>query len=117
MGIAGINTRGATYRVLIDTLKALPNTKLDAALGLTALVLLYGIRSFCNFMAKKMPSQKKLWFFVSTVRISFTILLYVLISYLVNRHVKTASKAKFKILGVVPSGRLTISMTYKFRIF
>ena len=64
MGISGINNRGATYRVIIDTLKGLPRTKLDAAMGLTPLFLLYAIRAFCNFMTKKQPSRKKMWFFV-----------------------------------------------------
>jgi sodium-independent sulfate anion transporter 11 len=49
----------------VDTLKGLPRTKLDAAMGLSALAMLYIIRFFCNFMAKKQPSRKKLWFFVS----------------------------------------------------
>jgi sodium-independent sulfate anion transporter 11 len=65
MGITGVNTRGPTYLVIIDTLKGLPRTKLDAAMGLSALAMLYIIRFFCNFMAKKQPSRKKLWFFVS----------------------------------------------------
>src|SRR5690625_2805481 len=32
MGISGINTRDAPYMVIINTLKGLPRTKLDAAL-------------------------------------------------------------------------------------
>ncbi len=65
MGIPNINNRGPTYQVIIDTLKGLPHTQLDAAMGLTPLFLLYAIRSFCNFMTRKKPNQKKLWFFVS----------------------------------------------------
>lgn len=65
MGISGVNTRGATYRVIIDTLKGLGRTKLDAAMGLSALVMLYSIRFVCNFMSRKQPSKQKLWFFVS----------------------------------------------------
>jgi sodium-independent sulfate anion transporter 11 len=65
MGISGVNTRGPTYLVIIDTLKGLPRTKLDAAMGLSALFLLYAIRIVCSFMTKKQPSKKKLWFFVS----------------------------------------------------
>jgi sodium-independent sulfate anion transporter 11 len=65
MGISGVNNRGPTYLVIIDTLKALPRTKLDAAMGLSALFLLYAIRIFCSWMTKKQPSKKKLWFFVS----------------------------------------------------
>jgi sodium-independent sulfate anion transporter 11 len=64
MGISGVNNRGPTYLVIIDTLKGLPRTKLDAVMGLTALFLLYAIRIFCSFMSKKQPSKKKLWFFV-----------------------------------------------------
>ena len=106
MGIPNVNTRGATYLVIINTLKGLQNTKLDAVIGLSALTMLYGIRAFCNFMTKKQPNRKKLWFFISTLRMAFVILLYILISWLVNRHVKgDAKKAKFKILGRVPRGK------------
>ncbi|KAF2662598.1 sulfate permease-like protein [Lophiostoma macrostomum CBS 122681] len=104
MGISGINTRGATYRVIIDTLKGLPNTKLDAAMGLSALTMLYSIRIFCSIMTKKQPNRKKMWFFLSTLRMAFVILLYILISWLANRNVGDAKKAKFKILGRVPRG-------------
>ncbi|KAJ4358381.1 uncharacterized protein N0V89_002963 [Didymosphaeria variabile] len=105
MGITGVNTRGATYLVIIDTLKGLPRTKLDAAIGLSALTMLYGIRIFCSWMTKKQPHRKKLWFFISTLRMAFVILLYILISWLANRNVKgDAKKAKFKILGKVPRG-------------
>jgi len=97
------NTRAATYLVFINTLKNLPHTTLDAAVGISALFLLYAIRSACNLVAKKFPAQKKLVFFLSTLRTAFVILLYTLISWLVNRHHK---KAKFKILGTVPRGRL-----------
>jgi sodium-independent sulfate anion transporter 11 len=71
MGIAGVNTRGPTYLVIIDTLKGLPRTKLDAAMGLSALFMLYGIRGFCNFMANKQPSRKKMWFFVRCLDIAW----------------------------------------------
>ncbi|KAJ4366281.1 hypothetical protein N0V83_007917 [Neocucurbitaria cava] len=111
MGITGVNTRGPTYLVIIDTLKGLPRTKLDAAMGLTALFLLYAIRIFCSWMTKKQPSKKKLWFFISTLRMAFVILLYILISWLANKDIRglhnpknDLKKAKFKILGKVPRG-------------
>jgi sodium-independent sulfate anion transporter 11 len=104
LGIPNIKTRDATYLVIINTLKGLPTAKLDAAMGMTALFLLYFIRWFCNFMARRQPTKKKLWFFISTLRMAFVILLYVLISWLANRNIKDAKKAKFKILGPVPSG-------------
>jgi sodium-independent sulfate anion transporter 11 len=103
MGIASyFNTRAATYLVIIDTLKWLHKSTLDAAIGLTALTMLYAIRSACKFAAKKFPSRQKAIFFVGTLRTAFVILLYILISYLVNRHHR--AKPKFKILGTVPRG-------------
>jgi sodium-independent sulfate anion transporter 11 len=105
LGITGINTRESTYKVIINTLKALPSAKLDAAMGVSALVMLYIIKYFCNFMATRQPNKKKLWFFLGTLRMAFVIVLYILISFLVNRTVTDATKAAFKILGPVPSGK------------
>ncbi|KAK7941107.1 sulfate permease [Apiospora aurea] len=102
MGIDGFSTRDATYLVIINTLKGLPRTKLDAAMGLTALAMLYGIRIACNTMAKKNSSRQKTWFFISTLRTVFVILLYTMISWLVNMHHR--KDPKFKILGSVPRG-------------
>ncbi|KAH0544472.1 hypothetical protein FGG08_001369 [Glutinoglossum americanum] len=104
MGITGFNSREATYKVVINILKHLGRSKLDAAMGLTALAMLYLIRSFCRYMSKRQPAKHKMWFFISTLRTAFVILLYTFISWLVNRNIKTASKAKFKILGKVPRG-------------
>lgn len=102
MGITGFDTRAATYTVVINTLKNLHKTKLDAAMGLTALFMLYAIRSVFTFLAKKKPSRAKLFFFLSTLRTVFVILLYTLISWLVNRNHK--KDPSFKILKTVPRG-------------
>lgn len=104
LGITGVNTRAAPYEVIINTLKALPRAKLDSAMGVSALAMLYLWRIVCSQMTKRQPNRKKFWFFLSTLRMAFVILLYILISYLANRHVKVATKAKFKILGKVPRG-------------
>jgi sodium-independent sulfate anion transporter 11 len=102
MGITGFSNRDATYRVVINTLKHLGRTKLDAAMGLTALLMLYLIRGACSYSAKRYPQKSKLFFFISTLRTAFVILLYTMISWLVNRHHK--KKPKFAILGTVPRG-------------
>jgi sodium-independent sulfate anion transporter 11 len=103
MGITGFSTREATYRVFINTLKGLPRTKLDAAMGLTALAMLYLIRSACKYAAKRYPQKQKLFFFLSTLRTVFVILLYTMISWLVNRHMKRG-KGKFSLVFNVPRG-------------
>ncbi|KAI0458238.1 sulfate permease [Xylaria acuta] len=104
LGVSGVNTRDPTYLVIINTLRALPTTKLDAALGLTTLFFLYLLRWVCDYMAQRQPSRKKTWFFIGTLRLAFVILLYTLISWLSNRNITDSKKAKFSILGTVPSG-------------
>ncbi|KAK0712189.1 sulfate transporter family-domain-containing protein [Apiosordaria backusii] len=99
-----VKTREETYKVIINTLKHLGDSRLDAAMGLTALFGLYFIRWFCAFMGKRNPNRSKMWFFISTLRMAFIVILYILVSWLVNRGVSDAKKAKFKILGPVPSG-------------
>ncbi|KAB8670383.1 hypothetical protein FH972_026296 [Carpinus fangiana] len=106
-----VNSRGPTYLVVIDTLKNLKHCRLDAAIGLTALLMLYLIRYACTVGGKRYPSKARLFFFASTLRTIFVILLYTLISWLVNRnvpgiHVKANLKKAphFGILGTVPRG-------------
>lgn len=100
--VKGFNTRASTYLVIINTLKYLGHTKIDAAMGLTALFLLYLIRFACNFAAKKNPARAKTFFFIATLRTAFVILLYTMISWLVNRNHR--SDHVFQILGKVPRG-------------
>ncbi len=102
MGITGFSTREATYKVVINTLKYLGRTKIDAAMGLTALTMLYLIRYGCTYASKRIPSRSKTFFFLATLRTAFVILLYTMISWLVNRNRR--SKPLFRILGKVPRG-------------
>lgn len=103
-------TRDEPYKVIIHTLAGLPSTNLNAAIGLTALLMLYGIRSTFNYLARKQPHRRKLWFFMNTLRTAFVILLYTLISYLVHRNLPNRSEnsakklTKFSVLGPVPRG-------------
>lgn len=103
LGQSGFSTRDATYLVTINTLKYLPGVKIDAAMGLTALLLLYLIRYTLNALARKYPKHQRLLFFLNTLRTAFVILLYTMISWLVNRDRRT--KPLFKILGTVPRGK------------
>lgn len=102
MGITGFSNREATYKVIINIFKHLGGTKIDAAMGLTALTMLYMIRIACSYGAKRVPDRRKTYFFISTMRTAFVILLYIMISWLVNRNRR--QKALFKILGNVPRG-------------
>ncbi|KAL2863859.1 SLC26/SulP family anion transporter [Aspergillus lucknowensis] len=99
---ADFNTRGATYLTIINTLKHLPSSTVDAAMGVTACAMLYIIRAACNFGAKKQPHRAKMWFFISTLRTAFVILFYTMISAAVNLHRR--DNPAFDVLGNVPRG-------------
>ncbi|KAJ5099023.1 sulfate transporter [Penicillium argentinense] len=99
---ANFSTRGATYEMIINSLKNLPTTQMDAAMGLTALFVLYAIRWACNYGARKHPQKAKLFFFLSTLRTAFVILFYTMISAAVNLHRR--DNPAFKILETVPRG-------------
>lgn len=103
MGIPGVSTRDPAYLVLIHALQGLPRATLDAAMGLSALATLYLIRITCSLVAKRWPSHQRLAFFLSTLRTVFVILLYTLISFLVNRGLPE-DEVKFKIVLGVPRG-------------
>lgn len=102
LGLHGFSNRDAPYKVIINTLKHLPETKLDAALGLTALFLLYLIRHVLTRAAERYPNKKRIIFFANTMRTVFAILLYTLISWLVNRGRR--EHPAFSVLGKVPKG-------------
>lgn len=102
MGITGFSTREATYKVIINTLKHLGRSDLNAAIGLSALVMLYLIRSTCSYLAKRYPNKQKTFFFVSTLRTAFVILLYVAISYGINRNHR--KKPRISVLKDIPRG-------------
>ncbi|KAJ5758200.1 uncharacterized protein N7511_006894 [Penicillium nucicola] len=99
---AKFSTRGATYKVIINTLKYLPSSTIDAAMGVTACAMLYIIRSACTYAAKKQPAKAKIWFFISTLRTVFVILFYTMISAAVNLHRR--DDPLFSLLGTVPRG-------------
>ncbi|KIJ14879.1 hypothetical protein PAXINDRAFT_176667 [Paxillus involutus ATCC 200175] len=96
MGITGFNTRAATYHVIINTLKGLPHTTLDAAWGLSGLVALYAIRMVCTKLQQRFPRRSKN---------AFVILILTIAAWLYCRHHKSASgKYPIKILLTVPRG-------------
>ncbi|KIJ69490.1 hypothetical protein HYDPIDRAFT_79859 [Hydnomerulius pinastri MD-312] len=105
MGISGFDTRAATYLVIINTLKGLPRTTLDAAWGLTGLVGLYAIRIGCAKLSQRFPQRSRIFFFILVARNAFVILILTIAAWLYCRDHKSASgKYPIKILLTVPRG-------------
>ena len=103
LGIPGINTREAPYKVIINILKGLPRARLDAAIGVSSIVLLFAIRDFCAFMERRQAKQKRMWAFLSSLRMTFVMILFTVVSYLVNRNYDVDSP-RFRIVGYIEPG-------------
>jgi len=100
-----LNTRASTYKVIINTLKHLPDTRLDAAYGLSGLVFLYGVRYTLRKVEQKArnPIIKRIAFFATTLRTAFVIIFLTVFSWV---HLRGMAVADYdiSILKTVPSG-------------
>ncbi|KAL9935567.1 hypothetical protein V8E36_005915 [Tilletia maclaganii] len=102
-----VTTNGvSTYKVIIDSLKALPQTNINAAFGLTALFFLYAVRSFCNWGARRWPRLQRTFFFISVLRNAFVIIVLTIASKLWLNKYNVGKKPKYpiSILKDVPRG-------------
>lgn len=107
LGIPGVNTRDDPYKVLISTMRKLPDAQLDAAIGITCLVLLELAKYVFTKLEARQPARKKLWSIMSSLRLTFAMLLYTLVSYLVNRNL-SEKESKFRIVGHINQGMLIL---------
>jgi len=96
------NTRASCYLVIINILKYLPQTTLDAAFGFPALFFLYAYRFGFNWASRRYPKYKRWFFYALVLRNAILVVFITIISYLVCR-----SKPKnppISILKTVPRG-------------
>ena len=108
-----VNTRGKTYKVVIDSLKHLPDTNINAVFGLIPLFLLFATKYFCVNLGPKLINKNKrlskkqkyyankALFYASTMRNAVVIIVFTLISWGVWRHDKKTAISR---LGTVPAG-------------
>lgn len=61
-------------------------------------------------MELRQPQHKRIWQLLSSLRLTFTILLYTLISWIVNRNAP-AGRSKFRIVGHIDKGELSRSLS------
>ncbi|ODV78376.1 high affinity sulfate permease [Suhomyces tanzawaensis NRRL Y-17324] len=106
-----VNTRTATYLVVVNTLKNLKHTNVDAAFGLVPLFILYVWKFGCDYGQKRAPKLKWYFFYVQQLRNAIVIIVATAISWGVVHPKKVSFKGplkKFKppisIIGVVPKG-------------
>lgn len=103
-----VNTRDASYEVVINSLKHLPDTKVDAAFGLICLFILYFWKYICGYLIDHDKRRSRFWFYAQNLRHCFVIVFATLISWgAVYSYRKThgsSAKNPFSIIGKVPAG-------------
>lgn len=97
-----VNSRESAYKVVINTLKNLEHTKLDAAFGLSALVGLYVIRFTCEYLGRRYPRYKRTFFFANVMRNGVVVVLVTVAAWLTTRN--DGETKRIKILLDVPRG-------------
>ncbi|CAH2352868.1 sulfate permease 2 [[Candida] railenensis] len=114
MGISSslVNTRAASYEIVINTLKNLKHSKKDAAFGLVGLFILYVWKFSTNYGMKRWPRYKAWFFYTQHLRNAIVIIVATAISWgivhpqKVKFHSSTGKtfKPSISVIGVVPSG-------------
>ncbi|CCF56572.1 hypothetical protein KAFR_0B02750 [Kazachstania africana CBS 2517] len=112
-----VNTRTSTYKVIIDTLKHLPDTKLDAVFGLIPLFLLFAWKWVCDVLGPRLNERhfgngknprahrimKNFYFYAQTTKNAIIIIVFTCISWAITRG-KTSETRPISVLGSVPKG-------------
>lgn len=106
-----VNTRDSTYLVVVNTLKHLPDSKIDAAFGLVCLFILYVWKFGTDYAQKRWPRYKIWFFYTQQLRNAVVIVVATAISWGVVHPQKVAFdgplleyKPPFSTIGDVPRG-------------
>lgn len=106
-----VNSKITSFHTVISTLKHLPKANVNAAFGLVPLFLLYAWKHSCDFLGKRYPKQKMVFFYVQQLRNAVIIIVATAIAWgIVHPELVkfNGSKADFtssiQTIGTVPSG-------------
>ncbi|KAI9483429.1 MAG: sulfate transporter family-domain-containing protein [Benjaminiella poitrasii] len=107
-GLKGVSTHQAPYLIFYDFFKSLKETRLDAAFGITALIILYLIKYISSrpIQNQKQSSWlarlKRSLFFLGIMRSGLIVIAGTLISYFINRN--HLAQPQIAIIQKVPAG-------------
>ncbi|KAI8089337.1 sulfate transporter family-domain-containing protein [Halteromyces radiatus] len=103
-GLSNVDTHQPPYIIFLEFFKNIRFTKLDVAFGLTSLVILYLVRSICQYISSRKHLSKKVSksvFYFCIMRNGLVVIFGTLISYIVNRNKSTSV---ISIIRNVPAG-------------
>lgn len=102
MGINSLfDTKAASYLVVINTLKHLHQSNINAAFGVVCLFLLYAMKYGFGYLEKRDKRRKWVWFYLNTLRSAFIIIFSTLISWGCYR---IYGKTDISMIKTVPRG-------------
>ncbi|ODQ77210.1 hypothetical protein BABINDRAFT_163715 [Babjeviella inositovora NRRL Y-12698] len=99
-----VNTRAATYLIVVNTLKNLKHTKLDAVFGLIPLALLYFWRWSTDWAGVRFPKYRRVFFYLNVIRNAIVIVVFTAISFGIVHNHRSAKERPIAVIGTVPSG-------------
>lgn len=97
-----LDTRASTYKVVINFFKQIGHTKVDLAFGLPPLVILFVLKYLCEYLTKRYPKYKIIWFYISVLRNGVVIIVFTAISYGCYKNRK--KNLPLSLIKTVPSG-------------
>jgi sodium-independent sulfate anion transporter 11 len=98
-----LDTRAATYKVIINIFKNLHFASLDAAYGVTALVALYTFKWTFTYLPKRYPRFARAAFFLQALRHATVIIVWTIISWRTQVG-RSAADRQIALVGKVPAG-------------
>lgn len=114
-----VNTRDASYKVVINTLKNLKHSTTDAAFGLICLFILFAWKFLTEYAMKRWPRQKTWFFYTQNLRNAIVIIVATLICWGIVHPKKINFKgpsSDFKppisTIGSVPSGLKNVGVMH-----
>ncbi|KAF8578171.1 sulfate permease [Ramaria rubella] len=100
-----LDTKGATYLVIMNTFKNLQHSTLDATFGVIGLFSLYAIKWTFAHLTKRYPRYERPFFFISVMRNAFVMVILTLASWLYCRNrIDKKGNYPISILQTVPRG-------------
>jgi sodium-independent sulfate anion transporter 11 len=77
--------------------------KTDAFIGLSSIALLFFMKFLFDRLENRQPARKRLWATLSSLRMTVTMILFTIISWLANSGLPK-SQRKFRIVGKIENG-------------
>lgn len=97
-----VNTRANTYQVFIQFWQHIGATTKDVAFGIPPLFLLFFLKWLTEFLTRRAPRYKIVWFYLSVLRNGIVIVVFTAISYGYNKNHR--EKPLISLIKTVPSG-------------